>query len=490
MYTGSGFSDWEIGDITVIIHNSKYHLFHLIIPNHDYIAHAVSDDGISWKRVKNALFVGHPGEWDDDMLWTMHVCAIGETFEMYYTGLQRKDRGVISRIGYAESKDLVDWVKNSKNIYPVEPKGIYYETSTSNPRTWLSFRDPFKFEYKGDVYLLLGARTIKGPISRRGCVGIVKITSDLVQLMPPLFYPRMYDDVECPCVFEMNNKFYLIGSIREDIKVRYRVADDFFGNYTSFPSDVLLPVGNYAARIVQDGEHLLIYNFFYAFGKIDALRVLPPPKQLETDPGGRLLLKTYYRWKLMILYSLNQNELGNVYSILNNDTAFSEIQNDKWTVGTSSGYELFCFTKPSASFIWEGVLTAEGNGKFGLLSDLDNEGDGYYMSFNVLNGQAVIRAWGFNPVNARQNFIFNEIQKGFFNVPSDNSISFRLIRFGRYIELSIQNIVVLTLIDYMYSGNNLGIYACSGQVNLRHSVLSILPDPVEEYAGQEEAQKI
>ena len=49
-------------------------LFHLIIPNHDYIAHAVSKDGISWKRVKNALFVGDPGEWDDDMLWTMHVC--------------------------------------------------------------------------------------------------------------------------------------------------------------------------------------------------------------------------------------------------------------------------------------------------------------------------------------------------------------------------------------------------------------------------------
>jgi beta-fructofuranosidase len=93
-------------------------------------------------------------------------------------------------------------------------------------------------------------------------------------------------------------------------------------------------------------------------------------------------------------------------------------------------------------------------------------------------------------VNTRQNFIFNEIQKGFFDVRSDNSISFKLIRYGRYIELSIQNIVVLTLIDYMYSGDNLGIYACSSQVTLRHSVLSILPDPVEEYAGQKEAQKI
>ncbi|RYF87210.1 MAG: glycosyl hydrolase family 32, partial [Chitinophagaceae bacterium] len=107
MYSGSGFSDWEIGDITVIIKDGVYHLFHLIIPNHDYIAHATSADGMSWKRVKNALFVGHPGEWDDDMLWTMHVVEEGNEFHMYYTGLQRRDRGIVSRIGFAKSKDLL-----------------------------------------------------------------------------------------------------------------------------------------------------------------------------------------------------------------------------------------------------------------------------------------------------------------------------------------------------------------------------------------------
>ncbi|MDQ6763435.1 MAG: glycosyl hydrolase family 32, partial [Bacteroidota bacterium] len=287
MYSGSGFSDWEIGDITVIIHEGVYHLFHLIIPNHDYIAHATSKDGISWKRVNNALFVGEPGEWDDDMLWTMDVCRVaekakGKAFEMYYTGLQRRDRGVISRIGLAESDDLITWKKNRKNIYPIEPRGIYYEAPDANPRKWLSFRDPFRYEYNGEVYLLVCARTITGPVSRRGCVGVVKITNDIVELMPPLLYPMVYDDIECPCVFELKGKFYLLGSIREDIKVRYWFAPDFFGEYHSFHADVLLPQGNYAARIVQDGDHLLVYNFFYAYGKIDALRVLPPPKELDT----------------------------------------------------------------------------------------------------------------------------------------------------------------------------------------------------------------
>ncbi len=489
MYSGSGFSDWEIGDITVIIHKGVYHLFHLIIPNHDYIAHAISNDGISWERVNNALFVGNPGQWDDDMLWTMHVCEVGGKFEMYYTGLQRRDRGVISRIGLAESKNLVDWEKNPKKIFPIEPKGLYYEAFNSNPRKWLSFRDPFRFEYKDEVYLLVCARSNTGPISRRGCVGLVKITNDMVELMPPLLFPIVYDDIECPCVFELHGKFYVIGSIREDIKVRYWFAPDFFGEYHSFHADVLLPQGNYAARIVQDGDHLLVYNFFYAYGKIDALRVLPPPKELDTDENGRLLLKSYYRWELMVKKTIQQLDMVGVKHMFSNPTASSTIEPDKWTCGSRSGYEVFYFQKPSASFIWEGLLTVEGMGKLGLVSDIDQEGNGYFISFDVSNGLVQIRAWGFNELNHRQNFIFNNIQSAVFTINGNKSFQFRLIRYGHYIELSINDVVKLTLMDYNYSGNGIGLYSASAVVSLQKSTVKVLPDPKEEYASQEEAQK-
>jgi len=487
MYSGSGFSDWEIGDITVIIYKGVYHLFHLIIPNHDYIAHAVSTDGISWKRTDNALFVGHPGEWDDDMLWTMHVCEVDDKFEMYYTGLTRKDRGVVSRIGFAESGNLVDWKKNKKNIFPIGPKGIYYETSATNPRTWLSFRDPFRFEYKGDVYLLLASRVLTGPVSRRGCVGMVKITNDIAELMPPLFNPLVYDDIECPCVFELHGRFYLIGSIREDIKVRYWFAPDFFGEYHSFHADVLLPQGNYAARIVHDGEHLLIYNFFFAYGKIDALRVLTPPKQLDTDDQGRLVLKSYYRWNEKIIKTVQQTDLGEPQHLLANPTATSSVDAGTWTVGSKSGYEIFCIEKPFASFIWEGTLTVEGMGKFGLVCDMDKEGNGYFISFNITSGQVQIRAWGFNPKNTRQNFIFNDIQSAFFIPGTDRTFYFSLIRYGHYIELSIDNEVKLTLMDYTYVGNYIGIYSASSVISLQSSTVKILTPPEEEYASQEEA---
>ncbi|MEP6726479.1 MAG: glycosyl hydrolase family 32 [Bacteroidota bacterium] len=486
MYSGSGFSEWEIGDITVIIHKGVYHLFHLIIPNHDYIAHAVSGDGISWKRVNNAIFVGHPGEWDDDMLWTMHVCEVNGKFEMYYTGLQRKDRGVISRIGFAESEDLIDWKKNKKNIFPIGPKGIFYESSGTNPRTWLSFRDPFRFEYKGEVYLLLAARTIAGPVSRRGCVGMVKITNDLPELMPPLFNPLVYDDIECPCVFELRGRFYLLGSIREDIKVRYWFAPDFFGEYHSFQADVLLPQGNYAARIVQDKEHLLVYNFFYTYGKIDSLRVLPPPKQLDTDDKGRLVLKSYYRWQQMVLKTMQQDELGRIEQLYSNPTASSGFADGKYSFGSRSGYEIFCFRSPSAGFIWEGQLTVEGMGKFGLVCDMDKDGNGYFISFHAPSGFVQIRAWGFNAQNTRHNFIFNDLQSGFFTPNEKRSYRFKLIRYGHYIELSINDEVKLTLMDYMYSGGYIGLYSASSLISLQHSVVKTLMDPEEEYASPEE----
>jgi beta-fructofuranosidase len=490
MYSGSGFSDWEIGDITVIIYKKVYHLFHLIIPNHDYIAHATSEDGISWKRVNNALFVGHPGEWDDDMLWTMHVCEVNGQFEMYYTGLQRRDRGVVSRVGFAESINLVDWTKNRKTIYPIEPKGIYYETHKTNPRTWLSFRDPFRFEHNGEVYLLVATRTISGPVSRRGCVGLVKITDDIFELMPPLLYPMVYDDIECPCVFELNGRFYLLGSIREDIKVRYWFADEFLGEYHSFNADVLLPQGNYAARTVEDGEHLLVYNFFYAYGKIDALRVLPPPKELGTDDEGRLVLKTYYRWEQMVTRALAQPQFGKATTLLGNPTASLETENGKWICSARSGYEIFCFEKPSQSFTWEGLLTVEGMGKLGLVSDIDTDGNGYFISFDLSNGLVNIRTWGFNPLNSRSNFIFHDIQSGVFSPSENNSFYFKLIRYGNYIELSIDGIVKLTLMDYTFSGKGIGLYSASSIISLQDSVVKALPNPPEEYASQEEAQKL
>jgi len=262
------------------------------------------------------------------------------------------------------------------------------------------------------------------------------------------------------------------------------------GEYHSFHADVILPQGNYAARIEQDGEHLLIYNFFYV-GKIDALRVLPPPKQLDTDARGRLLLKSYYRWDMMAVKTILQKNIIDVFSLFNNPTASFEIQDDKWICSSRSGYEIFCFKKPAQNYIWEGLLTVEGMGKLGLVTEMDKDGYGYFISFDVMNGFVQIRSWGFNPQNVKQNFIFSDIQSGFFTPPkAKEPIHFRLISYGNYIELSINGVVKLTLMDYTYSGDYIGLYSASSVISLQNTLLKTLPALQEEYASQEEAKKL
>lgn len=487
MYSGSGYNDWEIGDVDVFIKDGVYHLFHLIIPNHDYIAHAISYDGISWKRTQNALFVGHPGEWDDDMLWTMHVSEIDGKFQMFYTGLRRKDRGVVQKIGLAESKDLLLWNKLKSLNLPLQSDGPHYESVANNPRGWLSFRDPFRFVDQGEEYLLICARSSYGPTSRRGCVGLAKLSQGQFTLCEPMVFPMVYDDIECPCVFELKGRYYLIGSIREDIKVRYWFAPSFQGEYHSFRADVLLPQGNYAARIVKDGSHYLVYNFYFKDGDVNSLRVLPPPKELDATPDGRLRLKSYYRWKQMVQSITSQGAITEVRKLLGNPSAEMTLDGNTWLLNSRSGYEIFTFKKLSDCFIWEGDLTVQGMGKFGLVTDIDEDGNGYFISFDITNGLAQIRAWGFNPNNIQHNFVFNNIQSNIFKTIAPNTFRFSLIRYGNYIELSVDGVIVLTLIDYTYSGNQVGIYSASSSIEISNFEWNQLSSVKKEYASQEEA---
>lgn len=484
MYSSSGFSNWEIGDVDVFIdENGIHHLFHLIIPNHDYIAHAVSIDGLSWRRVKNALWVGHPGEWDDDMLWTMHVSkrTDGEGYELYYTGLKRQDKGFEQKIGRAVSLDLIHWTKENLYGLPFKSEAPHYESPTNNPREWISFRDPFKYNYEGEDYLLICARSASGPTYRRGCIGVAKRENTGFVLQKPLHIPFVYDDVECPCVIEINNTHYLIGSIREDVKVRYWFASDFKGEYHAFHDNLLLPEGNYAARIVKDGSHFLVYNFYFADGNVNTHRVIPPPKQLAFDHSGRILLKTYNRWEKLYQRTIVQSDLPQPLPILGNPTGSSIIES-KWTFACRSGYEIFCFEKPSSDFVWEGKLAVEGMGKTGFVIECDKEGTAYYISIDFVNGFVQFRAWGFNDKDVKNNFIFQNVQTNQFEIKEEKQIYFKIIRYGNYYELSINDVVKLTLLDFKYNEGKIGIYVCSAIVSLVDSKVHVLPEPENEYA--------
>jgi len=482
MYTSRGFRESEIGDIDVIRRGRNFHLFHLVLPNHDYIAHAVSQDGLTWTRTRNAIFTGEPGTWDDDMLWTMHVThnPARKVYEMFYTGLHRAENGYFQRIGRAVSRDLMVWRKENEQNLPLLPTGAHYEGPGYSERGWVSFRDPYLWRSESEEWILLCARVLGGPVSRRGCVGLVRRTPEGYLVEPPLYFPRMYDDIECPCLVELGGTFYLIGSIREDVEVHYWWCESFQGEYRAFNNNVLLPRGNYAARAMRDGTRTLIYSFYIDGLNVESgARSLPPPKELRKRSDGRLELVSYHRWEEKVRNtSVLTKDLFK--PCLENPTASIESEGERIRFACRSGFELFTVPVGEGAWIWEMEWQTLRQGDCGLVLALDDLLNGYFISLDTERGKAQIRAWGNRLERVFQNYIYESLQVGDFTPIADRRYLLRLIRWGGYIELSVNGVVKLALVDTRFSGRSIGIYLESAEITLSAPCLRDLERPVRD----------
>ena len=490
MYAGRGYQASELGDVDVIKHNNEYHLFHLVLPNHDYIAHAVSKDGFVWRRVQNALFIGNPGSWDDDMLWTMHVTPDPDhpdQWRMFYTGLSRRENGLIQRIGVARSTDLYNWEKDCSKNYPLAVSSDFYEKKLNEGRNWVSFRDPYFYREDGCRFLIANARVATGPVIRRGCVALLKETEpDKFEFCPPLFFPHMYDDIEVPGLYKINDLYYLIGSLREDIKVHYWYSDDIFGNYRAFYDNLLLPQGNYAARILKESEEeYLVWNFFMNSDDEERKRLLPPPKRLVINDDGRLLLASSGVFDSRVKEYYTYNHLVPVETLLNNATARFKLFHSAFTIETECGYEIFLLQKSFLNFRLRFSAIMEGRGKFGIAFRLDECGSGYFISLDMINGVAQIRSWGSNDGQMMDKAThYKNIQINSFQPNPGRAYNLETIVIGGYIEFSINKQVILSLIDTLYMNDRrIGFYVESACMRIKNLSLEELDGPHDEEYG-------
>lgn len=501
MYASHGFLRSDIGDVDVVFHDGLYHLFHLVLPNHDFIAHAVSEDGLNWRRVKNALFVGEPGTWDDDMLWTMHVSQHPDfgspdhpdapRWRMFYTGLARREYGRIQRVGLATSNNLLSWKRaTSAPGMPLEADGRYYESSTEEGRHWVSFRDPF-FHHDpetGTRQLLVAGRVKTGPVVRRGCVARYAEQPDgSFEALPPLHRPGIYDDIEVPAVFRLGDRHFMIGSIREDVKIHYWHAASADGPFENFFDNVLLPKGNYAGRITQlpDGR-VLLFNFFAKKenhgGQEITRKLLPPPKELEIDDSGRLRVKSYLGYDALVESRAHAAELCPLRPLFEHDDAHGAVDTDGTVhLSTRSGYQGFLLQGEHANFRLRATLSLEGNGKCGMLLHCDAEGNGYYLSLDLIKGVAQLRAWGTREGGSVETaFHYQPLQAGYWASNPDGPWDIQVLSHGMYREVCIEGQVLLTLADDSFSHGGLGFYTESAALRVENLVVEELRAPVEE----------
>ncbi len=494
MYASHGFLRSDIGDVDVLYHDGQFHLFHLVLPNHDFIAHAVSDDGLNWRRVKNALFVGDPGSWDDDMLWTMHVSPDPEhqgAWRMFYTGLSRGEYGRVQRVGMAWSNDLMHWQRIDSGLYPLEVGKKHYEHSADEGRKWVSFRDPFFYRdpESGARLLLASARVNRGPLIRRGCVSVAReVEPNRFEFEEALHHPGLYDDVEVPNLFRLDGRYFLLGSIREDTKVHYWYSDEVMGPYENFFDNVLLPRGNYAARICRRGDEVLLFNFFARqeqhYGREITKKLLPPPKLLVTDETGRLRMKSFGGYDDLVTEHCAVPLARGMDRLFNNPHATTSDCEQGVSLTCPSGYEAYLLPGEHRSVRLRAQLDLKGSGKCGLVLRVNEEGDGYYLSLDLIKGVAQLRAWGANSLPELE-FAFNyqQLQAGYFVSQHAGPWDLEVVAHGMYLEVSINGFVTLSLVDDAYGEGRFGFYTESATLTVRDVSIENLEPPKQEEAG-------
>ncbi|MEM6562686.1 MAG: glycosyl hydrolase [Planctomycetota bacterium] len=506
MYTDFGFLRKNVGDVDVLFHDGLYHLFHLVLPNHDFIAHAISEDAFNWRRVDNALFIGNPGAWDDDMLWTMHVSIDPACFgtdsirwRMFYTGLSRRDHGYVQRVGLAVSDDLYQWEKvrvnwppdqrrngdataDYESCFPLCAQEPHYEDSLDEGRRWVSWRDPFFFSDDGKSYLLTAARVPDGPVIRRGCVGLSEeVEPGVFEARPPLYHPRIYDDVEVPNIVKIEGRYYLIGSIREDVKVRYWYADSLDGPWRNFFDNVLLPQGNYAARIGYDDKGPLVWNFFtVGSDRLRARNLMPPPKRLTVAEDGRLKLASFEGFEQQVREKLSCDQLAPFEPLVDNPDACATVGDDACvTFDSDGGFEAFLLSETVDCFRLQAKLHLEGRGKCGFIFRTNPDtSDGYHLSLDLIKGVAQLRAWGAYEGGTDENaFRFQTLQAGYWLSDPGGPWNVELLAFGSYLEFSVNGFVLLTLADDTYTRGRVGIYVETALLRAENLTLEKLQSP-------------
>ncbi|QDU41112.1 hypothetical protein Mal4_54770 [Maioricimonas rarisocia] len=499
MFTEIDGSRKAIGDVDVVYHEGLYHLFHLVLPNHDFIAHAVSTNGINWRRVNNAVFIGDPGSWDDLMLWTMAVTPDPHEpgrWRMFYTGLSRRDKGRFQRIGLAVSDDLFHWRKapvhwqdmrgpndpelvkrarllcehhsasrhdaelDEASCFPLEPDGEFYESALDEGRHWVSFRDPYYYRENGEGWLIASGRVNEGPIVRRGCVSVMKETApNQFEAMPPLHHPGLYDDIEVPNLIRLDGEYYLIGSIREDAKIRYWHTDRIGNPWRSYHDNVLMARGNYAGRVCRDEKGWLFWCF-YSMDLNDrtAHNLMPPPKRLTRTRDGMLRVTTFEGFDDWVMREVDTRCVHTLKEGLGQQLC--SIDGDRLELQSEAGFQAFVFDEELNCFRFRTTLRLWGKGKCGLVFRVDpSTHDGYYLSLDLLKGVAQLRAWQTGPDGSGEDMMqFRGLQNGYWYTETPGQARVQLLAFGSYLELSIDGRVVLSLADQTFDRGLLGVY--------------------------------
>ncbi|HEY3079885.1 MAG TPA: hypothetical protein VGM69_08245 [Chloroflexota bacterium] len=466
MYAPRGGMGPEVGDVEVFPRGEQLHLFHLTLPNHDVVHHAVSDDGLGWRALPAALRTSDPGTGpDDDMIWTMSVTERGGTYYMLYTALATAEDGRVQRTALATSPDLIDWTKHPANpVAEADPR--WYETLESAPSGRVSWRDPKPILVGDTYYATVDGREKDGPLQRRGCAGLIA-SKDLVtwEVRPPLFAPRRYWDLECPQVFVVDGRYYLTAAIMEDRLQHYWMAERFEGPYVVPPDGgILAPSGHYAGRVCRWKGIDLFFCWHKAEYDWPGIRnsygkFVPAPLVLDRRPDGSLRRSSFPGWATHRAAPL-------AAPAVRPSSLFRGRPTDGWRLaGESPGTDVLASADEADDFCFEGRLVlGPGAQQGGLGFRMDERGGGYFVELSLGSAEAVLGKWLMPPDRVAHGY--RDLQRGRLHrsLAPGQPVPFKLTVADAYVEVEIGGEVVLATLSKERVGGRFGVWAESGHL--------------------------
>jgi beta-fructofuranosidase len=248
--------DAWVGDVIPFFADGAFHVFYLWDDRDargawrglDW-AHLASRDLVTFEELPLAVPRGGP---DDLDLIAGTGCVMPDPdggWVIYYAGINPSNpaRGFPEQVVLrSTSPDLVTWTKDPDWVLQADPR--WYEAN--------DWRDPFIHpDGHGGWNMLLCARVNDGPSDRRGTFALAT-SPDMKQwtVMPPAYTPGTTRAPECPDLFEMDGRWYLLyAGFSDRFATRYVVGPSPDGPWATPVHDALEAPDVYAMKTVFDG---------------------------------------------------------------------------------------------------------------------------------------------------------------------------------------------------------------------------------------------
>jgi hypothetical protein len=333
------------------------------------------------------------------------------------------------------------------------------------------FRDPFVFiEEDGLMHMLVCAQTAQGDRLRRGCVAhAVSEDGFAWRLLPPLYAPGQFDDLETPALLKLEGRYYLFFKEFRGPRTFYRIADSLAGPWRTPEWDEPLPPDNAVMRFCEWEGRTLAYTWFRC--KPDwpfrgpALHAILPPKEVQVRPDGRLRCASFEGW--------NVRQTGTPRSLPPTAWRPLEVQRGTWRAagnrleGEAAGLGVVAAEEQYADFILELNACCERGRSIGLIFRADDAFErGNWIRLDFERRRVEIHR--LQPMESGLNRIVRMQpslkQQWDFPLERGRPLRLRLVASGGYIELSIEDQVCLSLVDYARTSGRLGLFAEDAQV--------------------------